>query len=83
MTREVKIGMAVAGSFLSLVGIVVGTKLYNSDIPQPINGIVADASDVKGPEPIKKPATEGEPNVLQAHALNAKPLPGQTRDEFA
>ena len=34
MTRETKIGMIVAGSFLSLVGVVVGTKLYKRDLPE-------------------------------------------------
>ncbi|HEX3315136.1 MAG TPA: hypothetical protein VHR72_09620, partial [Gemmataceae bacterium] len=33
MTRETKIGMIVAGSFLSLVGVVVGTKLLKHDLP--------------------------------------------------
>lgn len=54
MTREVKIGTAVAGSFLSLVGIVVATKMYKGDIPKVIDGVHASA-DV--------PKKEGDPGV--------------------
>ena len=35
MTRETKLGLAVATSFLSLVGGVLGVKLYRGDGPDP------------------------------------------------
>lgn len=77
MTREIKIGMAVAGSFLSLVGVVVGTKLYNGDIPEPIiNASVGDASAaVKEHEHQKKPIQNESPKVIQTKAVEgAQPL---------
>jgi LysM domain len=55
MTRETKIGMIVAGSFLSLVGVVVGTKLYKRD--QPVNEAPQTAASTM--EPGKAPLAPG------------------------
>ncbi|MEI7685164.1 MAG: hypothetical protein WCL32_09065 [Planctomycetota bacterium] len=80
MSREVKIGTAVAGSFLSLVGIVVGTKMYKGDVPKPPEGIAAVvdqvAKDLDGLKPaLQQPVA---PATLPATFLSEGPLPGQS-----
>jgi hypothetical protein len=67
MTREVKIGTAVAGSFLSLVGIVVGTKMYQGEIPTPPNpDQIADVG--KTNDPPKSKDAKKEPPLLPVSA---------------
>ena len=77
MTRETKIGMTVAGSFLSLVGAVVGTKMYKGDIPtQALDGLVANSQDSKKDVEISgtaKPQTP--PATLPVGFLNTNPMP--------
>lgn len=77
MTRETKIGMSVAGSFLSLVGAVVGTKLYKGDIPDP-RVVVAGAIGGKGELPPPTPAPGGAPNLLPAAHLSDTSIPPLT-----
>lgn len=75
MTREIKIGTAVAGSFLSLVGVVVGTKMYNGDVPKPIEGIAAVSDLKKELDPAKPAAPTAAPGILPAAFSSETPLP--------
>ena len=73
MTRETKIGMIVATSFLSLVGVVVGTKYYKKDIPggDPTPGLQAFAQSGQSPFP-----TKVEPPAPAKQEPSATPKPG-------
>ena len=76
MTRETKIGMIVATSFLSLVGVVVGTKYYKKDIPgsgggDGTPGLQAFAQSGQAPFP-----TKGEPPATAKQEPAATPKPG-------
>ncbi len=78
MTREIKIGMAVAGSFLSLVGAVVGTKMYKGEVPQQLEGLIANVGDAKkgtdDPSAVKPPSP---PRVFPA-GFTTTPLPNDS-----
>jgi hypothetical protein len=71
MTRETKIGMAVAGSFLSLVGAVVGTKMYKGDVPKAGDSVVAEQSGEK--KPGEPNADNKAPGILPVASLGQTP----------
>lgn len=73
MSREVKIGAGVAGSFLCLVGAVVGTKMYKGDVPKNLEGAVAAISELeKKIEEVKPSPTTTPPNPFNP---GSEPVP--------
>ena len=82
MTRETKIGLVVAGSFLCLVGIVVASKWKRGDAPS------TDGEEQSGPKvaaikiepsPEKKPAEAPRP-IDQGPAFPAMPTAPTKKD---
>ncbi len=75
MTRETKIGIVVAVSFLSLVGLVVVTKYRRGANPSPD---LAHNAKPGEPKPVKMPVPEGNPPnkegpIVQAGGANLRP----------
>jgi hypothetical protein len=73
MTRETKVGLVVAGSFLCLVGVVLALKLGQAEEP-PGGKIVAQAPPAAPTPPAtnpKKPDLPGQnPSVGEPHAMS-------------
>src|SRR4051812_34279894 len=72
MTRETKIGMAVACSFLCLVGIVVASKWKRGDDPSEEQTVVVAANKPTEPGALEKK----EPAKKSEAAANDKKAPG-------
>jgi hypothetical protein len=68
MTRETKLGLVVAGTFLALVGGVVTVRLRQADTPAP-DAEVAANQPLEPPTPAAPPEPEKHENPVSAAAM--------------